>query len=203
MWYLVVGLALVIVVLVLVFYFKSREFKKEISVIRDKTKNECEDLFAEERLEFANIKGQLENSVSGLEQKIKDALQSHEHGKLSLAGKIKGELEKYLPFFSGYFYDLRDVIPVFKTIDYFVFARREDFVGVGKIEDVIVKEIVFQEVKTGRGGTSDITPRQNSIRECIENGNIRFEAWIWNEEQACFICKEKIGHRWKEKRQEE
>lgn len=65
--------------------------------------------------------------------------------------------ENVLPFHSDFKYNVKDLVPMFRPIDYVVFA-----------ED----EIVFLEVKIG---TSQLSEKQKKIKNLVESGKVRFE----------------------------
>lgn len=65
--------------------------------------------------------------------------------------------ENVLPFHQDFKYNVKDLVPMFKPIDYVVFS-----------ED----EIVFLEIKVG---TSQLTERQKNIKNLVERGKVRFE----------------------------
>lgn len=81
-------------------------------------------------------------------------LKSQQQSKSVRLGLIS---ENVLPFHSDFKYNVKDLVPMFRPIDYIVFA-----------ED----EIVFLEIKMG---TSQLSEKQRNIRELIENGKVRFE----------------------------
>jgi predicted Holliday junction resolvase-like endonuclease len=68
-----------------------------------------------------------------------------------------------LPFHSEFKYNVKDLVPVFRPIDYIVFA-----------ED----EVVFLEIKIG---TSQLSEKQKKIRNLVQQGKVRFEEHRVNE----------------------
>jgi predicted Holliday junction resolvase-like endonuclease len=87
-------------------------------------------------------------------------LKSQQQSKSIRLGLIS---ENILPFHRDFKYDVKDLVPMFKPIDYIVFA-----------ED----EIVFLEIKMG---TSQLSEKQKKIRALINSGKIRFEEHRINE----------------------
>lgn len=71
--------------------------------------------------------------------------------------------ENVLPFHADFKYNVKDLVPMFRPIDYVVFA-----------ED----EIVFLEIKVG---TSQLSDKQKKIRSLINSGKVRFEEHHINE----------------------
>jgi len=71
--------------------------------------------------------------------------------------------ENVLPFHEDFKYNVKDLVPMFRPIDYVVFS-----------ED----EIVFLEIKVG---TSQLSEKQRNIRSLIQQGKVRFEEHRINE----------------------
>ncbi len=87
-------------------------------------------------------------------------LKSQQQSKSVRLGLIS---ECVLPFHSDFKYNVKDLVPVFRPIDYIVFA-----------ED----EIVFLEIKIG---TSHLSEKQRNIRNLVQQGKVRFEEHRVNE----------------------
>lgn len=81
-------------------------------------------------------------------------LKSQQQSKSVRLGLIS---ENVIPFHQDFKYNVKDLVPMFKPIDYVVFAENE---------------IVFLEVKIG---TSQLSEKQKNIKKLIENGKVRFE----------------------------
>ena len=88
-----------------------------------------------------------------VESKLSE-LKSQQQSKSVRLGLIS---ENVIPFHQDFKYNIKDLVPMFKPIDYVVFA-----------ED----EIVFLEVKMGSGQLSE---KQKNIKKLIEAGKVRFE----------------------------
>lgn len=93
------------------------------------------------------------------EKELSD-LKSQQQSKSVRLGLIS---ENVLPFHSDFKYNVKDLVPMFRPIDYVVFA-----------ED----EIVFLEIKVG---TSQLSDKQKKIRSLINSGKVRFEEHRINE----------------------
>jgi predicted Holliday junction resolvase-like endonuclease len=87
-------------------------------------------------------------------------LKSQQQSKSVRLGLIS---ENVLPFHSDFKYNVKDLVPMFRPIDYIVFA-----------ED----EIVFLEIKIG---TSQLSEKQKKIKGLIQSGKVRFEEHRVNE----------------------
>lgn len=87
-------------------------------------------------------------------------LKSQQQSKSVRLGLIS---ECVLPFHSEFKYNVKDLVPVFRPIDYVVFA-----------ED----EIIFLEIKIG---TSQLSDKQKKIRNLVQQGKVRFEEHRVNE----------------------
>lgn len=81
-------------------------------------------------------------------------LKSQQQSKSVRLGLIS---ENVLPFHREFKYNVKDLVPMFRPIDYIVFA-----------ED----EIIFLEIKMG---TSQLSGKQKSIKKLIDSGKVRFE----------------------------
>ena len=95
-----------------------------------------------------------------LVEKELQELKSQQQSKSVRLGLIS---ECVLPFHSDFKYNVKDLVPVFRPIDYIVFA-----------ED----EIVFLEIKIG---TSHLSEKQRNIRNLVQQGKVRFEEHRVNE----------------------
>ena len=95
------------------------------------------------------IKLQLEQTEEELSE-----LKSKQQSKSVRLGLIS---ENVLPFHKDFKYNVKNLVPMFRPIDYIVF--NED-------------EIVFLEIKVG---TSQLSEKQRRIRSIIESGRVRFE----------------------------
>jgi predicted Holliday junction resolvase-like endonuclease len=100
------------------------------------------------RLQLENVENQLAE------------LKSQQQSKSVRLGLIS---ENVLPFHSDFKYNVKDLVPMFRPIDYVVFA-----------ED----EIVFLEIKIG---TSQLSEKQKKIKGLIQSGKVRFEEHRINE----------------------
>jgi predicted Holliday junction resolvase-like endonuclease len=87
-------------------------------------------------------------------------LKSQQQSKSVRLGLIS---ENVLPFHSDFKYNVKDLVPMFRPIDYVVFS-----------ED----EIVFLEIKVG---TSQLSEKQKKIKNLIQSGKVRFEEHRINE----------------------
>lgn len=101
----------------------------------------------------------LKESHDKTEQELSD-LKSQQQSKSVRLGLIS---ENVLPFHENFKYNVKDLVPMFRPIDYVVFA-----------ED----EIVFLEIKVG---TSQLSDKQRKIRSLINSGKVRFEEHRINE----------------------
>lgn len=97
-------------------------------------------------------------------------LKSQQQSKSVRLGLIS---ENVLPFHSDFKYNVKDLVPMFRPIDYVVFA-----------ED----EIVFLEIKIG---ASQLSEKQRRIKNLIEAGKVRFEEHRVTEKG--YIIKESNG----------
>lgn len=109
---------------------------------------------------FREVVGEKDATIQNLkedcykfEKELSD-LKSQQQSKSVRLGLIS---ENVLPFHSEFKYNVKDLVPMFRPIDYIVFA-----------ED----EIVFLEIKIG---TSQLSDKQKKIRSLIQQGNVRFE----------------------------
>lgn len=100
-----------------------------------------------------------EAQLSMVEKELSE-LKSQQQSKSVRLGLIS---ECVLPFHSEFKYNVKDLVPVFRPIDYIVFA-----------ED----EIVFLEIKIG---TSQLSEKQKKIRNLVQQGKVRFEEHRVNE----------------------
>lgn len=104
----------------------------------------------------------LSNLQIELDQTLKELsdLKYQQQSKSVRLGLIS---ENVLPFHSDFKYNVKDLVPMFRPIDYVVF--KED-------------EIVFLEIKIG---TSQLSDKQKRIRSLINSGKVRFEEHRINE----------------------
>jgi predicted Holliday junction resolvase-like endonuclease len=109
----------------------------------------------EKNASLFSIQSQLEQT----EKELAD-LKSQQQSKSVRLGLIS---ENVLPFHAEFKYNVKDLVPMFRPIDYIVFA-----------ED----EIVFLEIKVG---TSQLSDKQKKIRSLINSGKVRFEEHRINE----------------------
>jgi predicted Holliday junction resolvase-like endonuclease len=93
------------------------------------------------------------DKLNGAERQLAE-LKSQQQSKSVRLGLIS---ENVLPFHSDFKYNVKDLVPMFRPIDYVVFS-----------ED----EIVFLEIKIG---TSTLSEKQRNIKRLIEGGKVRFE----------------------------
>jgi predicted Holliday junction resolvase-like endonuclease len=100
-----------------------------------------------------------EAQLSIVEKELSE-LKSQQQSKSVRLGLIS---ECVLPFHSEFKYNVKDLVPVFRPIDYIVFA-----------ED----EIIFLEIKVG---TSQLSEKQKKIRNLVQQGKVRFEEHRVNE----------------------
>lgn len=101
----------------------------------------------------------LKENYDKAEKELSD-LKSQQQSKSVRLGLIS---ENVLPFHEDFKYNVKDLVPMFRPIDYVVFA-----------ED----EIVFLEIKVG---TSQLSDKQRKIRSLIDSGKVRFEEHRINE----------------------
>lgn len=99
--------------------------------------------------ELTNALSKLQETEAQLSE-----LKSQQQSKSVRLGLIS---ENVLPFHADFKYNVKDLVPMFRPIDYVVFA-----------ED----EVVFLEIKIG---TSTLSEKQRKIRNLIETGKVRFE----------------------------
>lgn len=109
----------------------------------------------EKNAKLWSIQSQLEQVGKELSE-----LKSQQQSKSVRLGLIS---ENVLPFHSNFKYNVKDLVPMFRPIDYLVFA-----------ED----EIVFLEIKIG---TSQLSEKQKKIKQLVESGKVRFEEHRINE----------------------
>lgn len=109
----------------------------------------------EKNSSITTIRSQLEQA----EKELSD-LKSQQQSKSVRLGLLT---ENVLPFHSDFKYNVKELVPMFRPIDYVVFA-----------ED----EIVFLEIKVG---TSQLSDKQKKIRSLINSGKVRFEEHRVNE----------------------
>lgn len=109
----------------------------------------------EKNSRLSNIQFQLDQT----EKELAD-LKSQQQSKSVRLGLLT---ENVLPFHADFKYNVKDLVPMFRPIDYIVFA-----------ED----EIVFLEIKVG---TSQLSDKQKKIRSLINSGKVRFEEHRINE----------------------
>ena len=115
-------------------------------------------------------------------QKLEDKLEAgfEVRKKVSLdrqRGKVSGDdIAKFLPMAEDYLklYNTRDMVVLSDVTDYLVF--------VGKVDKKII-EVVFQEVKLDG---VPLTDSQKCLRECIEEGKIRWETWVFDRGSKIF-----------------
>jgi predicted Holliday junction resolvase-like endonuclease len=100
-----------------------------------------------------------EAQLSIVEKELSE-LKSQQQSKSVRLGLIS---ENVLPFNSEFKYNVKDLVPMFRPIDYIVFA-----------ED----EIIFLEIKIG---TSQLSEKQKKIRNLVQQGKVRFEEHRVNE----------------------
>ena len=113
------------------------------------------DVVDEKNSDLAKFQSQLEQT----EKELAD-LKSQQQSKSVRLGLLT---ENVLPFHADFKYNVKDLVPMFRPIDYVVFA-----------ED----EIVFLEIKVG---TSQLSDKQKKIRSLINSGKVRFEEHRINE----------------------
>jgi predicted Holliday junction resolvase-like endonuclease len=101
----------------------------------------------------------LKEDYSKIEKELSE-LKSQQQSKSVRLGLIS---ENVLPFHEDFKYNVKDLVPMFRPIDYVVFS-----------ED----EIVFLEIKVG---TSQLSEKQRNIRSLIQQGKVRFEEHRINE----------------------
>lgn len=87
------------------------------------------------------------------EQQLSE-LKSQQQSKSVRLGLIS---ENVIPFHQDFKYNVKDLVPMFKPIDYVVFSD---------------DEIVFLEIKMG---TSQLSEKQKTVRRLVEEGKVRFE----------------------------
>jgi len=104
-----------------------------------------------------------------VEKQLND-LKSKQQSKSVRLGLIS---ENVLPFHEDFKYNVKDLVPMFKPIDYVVFSDNE---------------IVFLEIKVG---TSTLSEKQRNIKKLIESGKVRFEEHRITEDG--YIVKENNG----------
>lgn len=95
----------------------------------------------------------LRNSCEKFEKELSE-LKSQQQSKSVRLGLIS---ENVLPFHQDFKYNVKDLVPMFRPIDYIVFTENE---------------VVFLEIKIG---TSQLSEKQRKIRSLIELGKVRFE----------------------------
>jgi predicted Holliday junction resolvase-like endonuclease len=109
---------------------------------------------------FREVVGEKETTIHHLREdyskveKELSELKSQQQSKSVRLGLIS---ENVLPFHAEFKYNVKDLVPMFRPIDYVVFA-----------ED----EIVFLEIKIG---TSQLSEKQRRIKGLIDAGKVRFE----------------------------
>ena len=101
----------------------------------------------------------LKNDCSKFEKELSE-LKSQQQSKSVRLGLIS---ENVLPFHSEFRYNVKDLVPMFRPIDYIVFAE---------------EEIIFLEIKIG---TSQLSEKQKKIRNLVQQGKVRFEEHRVNE----------------------
>lgn len=101
----------------------------------------------------------LKDDCSKFEKELSE-LKSQQQSKSVRLGLIS---ENVLPFHSEFKYNVKDLVPMFRPIDYIVFAP---------------DEVIFLEIKVG---TSQLSEKQRHIRSLIEQGKVRFEEHRINE----------------------
>ena len=115
---------------------------------------------------FRYIVGKKETEIQQISMELESVskqlseLKSQNQSKSVRLGLIS---ENVLPFHEEFKYSVKDLVPMFRPIDYVVFA-----------ED----EIVFLEIKMG---TSQLSDKQKRIRDLINTGKVRFEEHRVNE----------------------
>ena len=87
-------------------------------------------------------------------EKLLANIKSQQQSKSVRLGLIS---ESVIPFHQDFKYNVKDLVPIFKPIDYIVFAENE---------------IVFLEIKMG---TSQLSEKQKNVRQLVEEGKVRFE----------------------------
>lgn len=92
----------------------------------------------------------------------KIAAEREDAKKRSRSVRLGNELEKFVPFLNDFQFEPRDCWFLGKPIDFIVFEG----LGEDKVHDV-----VFVEVKTGKGRLST---RQRAIRDAVENRRVRW-----------------------------
>lgn len=95
----------------------------------------------------------ISDELSNLKDEL-GSLKSQQQSKSVRLGLIS---ENVLPFHEDFKYNVKDLVPMFRPIDYIVFT-----------ED----EIIFLEIKVG---SSQLSPKQKRIKSLIELGKVRFE----------------------------
>lgn len=113
------------------------------------------DVVDEKNSKLSDLQFQLDQTAKELSD-----LKSQQQSKSVRLGLIS---ENVLPFHADFKYNVKDLVPMFRPIDYVVFA-----------ED----EIVFLEIKVG---TSQLSDKQKKIRSLINSGKVRFEEHRINE----------------------
>ncbi len=135
-----------------------------------------------ERRAMEAFKGWMDATLEGERQKIKESIEKEynlilEKWKSEYSEKIrkdaiqksqsvlKGKVtEQIVPYFPDFPYDPRDVRFIGSPVDLIVFS--------GLREKNFVEEIVFLEIKTGRGKQSEV---EKKVEEAIKNGRISYK----------------------------
>jgi predicted Holliday junction resolvase-like endonuclease len=129
---------------------RLNEYKKQIQTLSNSVPlSHFNQMLHNKESELRIISQELSNFKEELE-----SLKSQQQSKSVRLGLIS---ENVLPFHEDFKYNVKDLVPMFRPIDYIVFT-----------ED----EIVFLEIKVG---TSQLSPKQKRIKSLIELGKVRFE----------------------------
>lgn len=111
--------------------------------------------------------------LSGQVVEIKEEVRSIKSNQQSKSVRLGLISENVLPFHSNFKYNVKDLVPMFRPIDYVVFS-----------ED----EVVFLEIKIGK---SRLSEKQKKIKNLINSGKVRFEEHRIDE--SGYIIKESHG----------
>jgi predicted Holliday junction resolvase-like endonuclease len=160
------GLIFAVILLAILFHrerTQRKEFQEQFrNVIRNLPQSGNVIPMEHFRKVVANKEAQLKEEQNQA-HRLADELSQLKSQNQSKATRLGLLTENILPFHRDFPYDVKNLVPMFRPVDYIVF--NED-------------NIIFLEIKLG---TSNLSDKQKNIRRLIEQGKVSFEEWRMTE----------------------
>jgi predicted Holliday junction resolvase-like endonuclease len=138
------------------------EHEASIRDQKDKMNNEMTKLKNEHDVSIFNLEEKMKNQMV---QWIKENESRIRNDAIKRSGEvIKGKITEHLvPYFPNFPYNPKDARFLGTPIDIIIFDG---------LSENNVKEIIFVEIKTGK--TGHLTPREKSVKDCIESAGVKY-----------------------------